>query len=97
MPGPAGLADGEVGPVEEAVVEFAATLPLEPGDVRAPLIAAAVRVAREVDRQGAPGHCRELSNLLDHAGEFGRSVDELDEIRTRRAQRRVALLLDGIA
>ncbi len=28
-PEPAGLADGEVGPVEEAVVEFAATLPLE--------------------------------------------------------------------
>lgn len=91
------MADEAVPPggIEVAVAAYVASLGYVTGDPRSILGTIAVRLAKRVDDSGAlPAAVRELRVLLAQIGEVPNgSSGEVDEIRVRREQRRIAALL----
>jgi hypothetical protein len=92
----ADVGGGEVfGGIETATAAYVRTLQLAPGDPRAILGQMAVGLARRVDGSGAlPAAVRELRVLLAQLSEVpGQPAGPVDELRVRRAQRRVEQML----
>ena len=88
------------GQVAEAVLRFAETLPLDgPGDVRVPIVRAAVALGEALDRgQNPAGTVRELRTLLSYLADFDEDgASRLDELRGERARRRLELILGDSA
>jgi hypothetical protein len=86
----------EVGPVEAALQLFASSLTVREDDPRAIIVAAALKLSRALDQaQGkdTSGIARELRSFVGYMGDFGQQADALDEVRAKRALRRVALVL----
>lgn len=87
------------GGMETAVQAFVDALPHPSGDPRAILGQIAVQLARRVDEAGAlPAAVKELRILLMQLAETpNASAGTVDEIRLRRAQRRLDALLAQVA
>lgn len=93
--------DGErhAGGVTAAVTAFVDALAIQPGDTRAPIAATLLRLAEAIDDGRAdhmPGLTREFRMQLSWLSEMQAEGDQLDELRARRAQRRVSDLLGAI-
>ena len=86
-----------VGPggIETAVTAYVEALPYKDGDPRKILGEIAVQLARRVDESGAlPAAVRELRVLLVQIGEVPNGPSGfVDEVRVRRAQRRIDAML----
>lgn len=78
-----------------AVEAYVGSLGLPAGDPRALMGQIAIRLAQRVDETGAlPAAVRELRVLLAQLAEVpGQSAGPVDELRVRRAQRRLDVLL----
>jgi hypothetical protein len=85
----------EPGPVEASVREFMAAVAFPERDPRAALTVMAVRLAGALDRNpGAAPLARELRTIMTWLAENpAGAADRVDELRARRAQRRVSFLL----
>jgi hypothetical protein len=88
-------ADEAAGGIETATTAYVQTLQLAPGDPRAILGQIAVQLAKRVDGSGAlPAAVRELRVLLAQLAEVpGQPAGPVDELRVRRAQRRLDQML----
>jgi hypothetical protein len=88
--------DGELGAVEEAVLDMAGALHLQGGDPRLPIVASARRLAGALDVAPVSqlaGLARELRCQMGWLAEAQVHGDQVDEMRARRAARRLKLLL----
>ena len=85
------------GPTETAVREFMAAVAFPERDPRAAMTVMAVQLAAALDRSpGAAPVARELRCILGWLAENPAGAsDRVDELRARRAQRRLGQLLDG--
>ncbi len=87
------------GELEHQLLVYADTLPVSAGDPRLVLVKAALKLAAAIDancgRDLAP-LTRELRILIGHMSEFEAQADELEKIQSRRAQRRVQMLLASV-
>lgn len=85
----------EPGGIEVAVQAYVESLPYRAGDPRALLAQIAVRLAQRVDETGAlPAAVRELRVLLVQLAEIPNGpAGFVDEVRLRRAQRRLDVLI----
>lgn len=88
-----------MGNVTASVTLFIDALRLSPEDTRAPIAATLIRLAEAIDDGRAehlPGLTREFRTELSWLSEMGAVGDGLDELRARRAQRRVQELIGAI-
>lgn len=84
----------ELGGIEQLTSAFVESLPFPEGDPREILGQLVVELARRVDHDGAvPATVRELRTLLVQLAEIpNQAPGQVDELRLKRAQRR----LDGL-
>lgn len=99
VPDPAPAEGAAPGGIEQAVTVFVEALAFADGDPRAILGTIAVRLAKRVDESGAlPAAVRELRVLLAQISEVpGGPAGPVDEVRVRRAQRRLDQLIAATA
>jgi hypothetical protein len=80
--------------IEEALLGLAATLDFDVGDPRAVLVKVAHRLAQGLDRQPTGALAGELRACLAQLAEDPNApADRVDELRARRAVRRVRMLM----
>lgn len=81
--------------VTDALDAFLASVDYPPEDPRAVVASVARLLAQDLDRHPSANIARELRSHVEHLG-AGPNEDPgiIDEIRARRAQRRVEMLLD---
>ncbi|UGY93408.1 hypothetical protein [Streptomyces gobiensis] len=82
--------------VASAVAEFVDKMPPGPaGGAQTVMGRVALRLAKAIDGDppSLPGLCRELGVVMGQLGETGEDESQLDEVRARRAARRVELLI----
>jgi hypothetical protein len=95
LPAAVGAVDApDAGPVEAAVAAWQVELAPRPGDPRAIMLAAAMRLARAVDAGDRLDACaRELRLVVGHLADVEAPPDFVDRLRARQAARRVELVL----
>lgn len=94
--------DDREGSTAEAMAAWSAALRIGADDPRRPMIEAALVLAGMVDRREAmPAAARELAGIVTWILDLGERGAQVDELRARRAGRRVEILarhhLDGSA
>ena len=76
---------------------WADTLKIPEGDVRRPMIEAALQLARMIDRgAGMPTAARHFSLVVSHIADMSDPGDVVDEIRSRMHARRVGMLAQAV-
>jgi hypothetical protein len=93
----AGDGDPQLGSTTVEMELWADALKIPAGDVRRPMVEAALQLARMIDAgQGMPAAARQFSHVVMSITEMSDPGDFLDEIRARMHARRVAMLAKAV-
>ena len=94
---PTGQDEPGLGSTTVEMQAWADALKIPEGDVRRPMIEAALQLARMIDRgAGMPTAARHFSLVVSHIADMSDPGDVVDEIRSRMHARRVGMLAQAV-